>query len=88
MSLPQQYTLDTLLNELWQILKHSPGIFFCEYSSGELIMPMLHVRSTRFHSLYIVKHATSNPLAMAMTEPLFRQSSIAVISNMEIASKH
>ena len=24
--LPQQYTLDTLLNELWQILRHSPRI--------------------------------------------------------------
>ena len=88
MPLPQQYTIDTLLNELWQILRHSPGIFFWEYSLGELIMPMARVRSTRFHSLCIVEHAASNLLVTAMTEPLFRWSSIAVISNMEIAPKH
>ena len=87
MPLPQQYTLDTLLNELWQILRHSPGIFPWEYSLGELITPVAHVHSTHFHSLCIVEHAMLNLLVTAMMEPLFRWSSFVVISNMEIASK-
>ena len=88
MPLPQQYTLDTLLNELWQILRHSPGTFFFHNSSGELITPMVHVDSAHFHSLCIMEHAMLNLLVMAMTEPLLRQSSLAIISNMEITSKH
>ena len=87
MPLPQQYTLDTLLNELWQILRHSPRIFFWDNSSGELIMPMAHACSTCFHSLCIVEHATLNLIVMVMMEPLLRWSSVAVISNMEITSK-
>ena len=52
--LPQWYTLDTLLNELQQILRHSPGMFFFwDNSSGELIMPMVHMCSTCFHSVCI-----------------------------------
>ena len=51
-------------------------------------MPMVHVCSTCFHSLCIMERATLNLLAMAMTEPLLQQSSVAVISNMEIVSKH
>ena len=84
MPLPQWYALDTLLNELWQILRNSPRFFFWEYSSGELIMPIVHMHSAHFDS--IVKHATPNLFVMAMTEPLFRWSSIAFTSNMEIAS--
>ena len=87
MPLPHQYTLDTLLNELWQILRHSSS-FFWDDSSGELIMPLAHMHSAHFHSLCIVECATLNLSAMTMMEPLFRQSSDAVISNMEIASKH
>ena len=88
MPLPQWYTLDTLLNELWQILRHSPRIVFQEYSLGELIMAVACVHSAHFHSLCIIEHAMLNLSAMAMTEPFFRWSSVAVISNMERASKH
>ena len=49
-------------------------------------MPVACVHSVCFHSLCIIEHATSNLLEMTMMEPLFRWSSIAVISNMEIAS--
>ena len=88
MPLAQWFTLDTLLNELSQILRHSPGIFFREYSLDELIMPMAGVHSAHFHSLCIIECAMLNLSVTAMREPLFRRSSIAVISNMEIASKH
>ena len=84
MPLPQWYTLDALLNELWQILRHSPGNFFWDNSSGELITPVACMCSACFHSLCIVEYATLNLSVTAMMEPLLRQSSVAVISNMLI----
>ena len=51
-------------------------------------MPMAHMHSACFHCLCIVRCATLNLLATAMMDPLLRWSSVAVISNMEIASKH
>ena len=56
----QWYTLDTLLNELWQILRQSPKNIFWEYSSGELISPVACMCSTHFHSLCIVECAMLN----------------------------
>ena len=51
-------------------------------------MPVACVHAAHSHSLYIVLCAMLNILVMTMMEPLFRQSSVAVITSMEIASNH
>ena len=47
-------------------------------------MPMAHICSMHSHSLLIMLCATLNLLAMAMTEPHFRPSSVFIATSMEI----
>ena len=50
------------------------------------MMPVACICSACFHSLFIMQCAMLNLLAMTMMEPLLRQPSVAIISNMEITS--
>ena len=48
-SFPQRHILDTFTNKLCWINRWSPGIFFRELKSGELIRPVARVRAALFH---------------------------------------
>ena len=51
-------------------------------------MPVAHVCFMQPHSLYMVLHVMLNLLAMSMTTPLWRWSSVAIITSTEITSNH
>ena len=52
MPLLQWDILDTLLDELFQMYRRTPAIFFWELISGEIISPMAHVHTACSHSPY------------------------------------
>ena len=88
MPLLQWDILDTLLDELFQMYRRPPAIFFWEVISGEIISPMAHVHTACSHSPYTTLHATSNLLVTMVINPLHRPSSHCMLRTIKIICNH